>query len=539
SLMPEAMHMIMWVMSDRALPRSYRMMEGFGVHTFRFVNESGRSSFVKFHWKPLQGLHSVVWDEAQKISGKDPDFHRRDLWDAIAGGDFPEWELGVQIVPEADEHKFDFDLLDSTKIIPEELVPVRRIGRLTLNRNPDNFFAETEQVAFHLGHVVPGIDFTDDPLLQGRLFSYVDTQLKRLGGPNFHEIPINRSIAPIHNHQRDGHMRQQINEGRVSYEPNTLGGGCPFQAGAKNGGFVTYPGSFEGVKQRGPRSEKFYDHFSQALLFWNSQSAPEKAHIVQALQFELGKVAVVAVRERMVGLLGQVDTDLALQVAAGLGMKKIPKISGPLNLSFPADANPKAYQPRPVNREVGASAAVSILQSPNQPAEPSIRTRKVAILAAEGSDGEAINRIRKALTAEGAMAHLVGRHVGPFRTTAGEMVAEFSILTISSVLFDAVYVAGGQAGVDALKYEGPAIEFVQDAFKHYKAIAASGAGAELLDVAGITAAKPHPEGGPDVDPAAGVVTGTDKQVGRVATELIAAIGKHRHWERGLKPPIPG
>jgi len=539
SLMPESMHMIMWVMSDRAIPRSYRMMEGFGVHTFRLVNERNQSRFVKFHWKPLLGIHSVVWDEALKISGKDPDFHRRDLWDAIASGEFPEWELGVQIVEEADEHKFDFDLLDSTKLIPEELVPVRRIGRLTLNRNPDNFFAETEQVAFHLGHVVPGIDFSDDPLLQGRLFSYVDTQLKRLGGPNFHEIPINRSIAPVHNHQRDGHMRQQINEGRVSYEPNTLGGGCPFQAGAKDGGFTTYPGSFEGVKQRGPRSEKFYDHFSQALLFWNSQSAPEQEHIVQALQFELGKVEALPVRERMVGMLSQVDTGLAQRVAAGLGMKKLPKISGPLNLGFPADANPRTYQPKPVNRDVGSSAAVSILLSPNQPAEPSIRTRKVAILAAEGSDGEAINRMKKALTAQGAMVNLVGRHVGPFSTTAGEMTAEHSILTTSSVLFDAVYVAGGQAGVDALKYEAPAIEFLQDAFKHYKAIAATGAGTALLDAAGITAAKPHPEGGPDADPAAGVVTGTDKQGSSVATGFIAAIAKHRHWERGLKPPIPG
>src|SRR5512132_2300426 len=271
SLMPESMHMIMWVMSDRAIPRSYRMMEGFGVHTFRFVNDRGQSRFVKFHWKPVLGLHQGVWDEAQKISGKDPDFHRRDLWDAIAGGDFPEWELGVQIVEEKDEHKFDFDLLDATKLIPEELVPVQPIGKLTLDRNPDNFFAETEQVAFHVGHLVPGIDVTEDPLMQGRLFSYLDTQLIRLGGPNFNEIPINRPIAPVHTLQRDGHMRQEINQGRVAYEPNSLGRGCPFQSAMKDGGFRSAPRAVEGAKVRSARGEKFFDHFTQARMFFISQ----------------------------------------------------------------------------------------------------------------------------------------------------------------------------------------------------------------------------------------------------------------------------
>src|SRR5690554_2440394 len=240
SLMPESMHVIMWVLSGRGVPRSYRMMEGFGVHSFKWINSEGKVSFVKYHWKPKLGTHGILWDEAQKISGLDPDFHRRDLWDAIESGNYPEWELGVQIVAEEDEHKFDFDLLDPTKIIPEALVPVKIIGKMTLNRNPDNFFAETEQVAFHPGHIVPGIDFTNDPLLQGRLFSYIDTQLKRLGGPNFHEIPINRPIAPMHNNQRDGHMRQQINKGRTSYEPNSLGGGCPFQAKMTEGGFTSH-----------------------------------------------------------------------------------------------------------------------------------------------------------------------------------------------------------------------------------------------------------------------------------------------------------
>jgi catalase len=534
SLTPESMHMIMWVMSDRAIPRSYRMMEGFGVHTFRLVNERGQSRFVKFHWKPLLGVHSVVWDEAQKISGKDPDFHRRDLWDNIASGNFPEWELGVQIVEEKDEHAFDFDLLDATKIIPEELVPVQRIGKLTLNRNPDNFFAETEQVAFHLGNIVPGIDFTNDPLLQGRLFSYLDTQLIRLGGPNFHEIPINRPIALVHNGQRDGFMRQTINTGRVSYEPNTLGRGCPFQAGAANGGFASFAEKLDGPKTRGRRSDKFFDHFTQALLFWRSQSDPEKQHIVDALQFELGKVTVPAVRERMVAMLNQVDGELAQRVAAGLGLKKIPKVEGFMNLSFPADANPRDYQPKKVNRDVAPSPALSMANTPKD----SIKTRQVAILIAEGSDGNGIARMEKALNAQGATTHLVGRHVGPIQTTDGELIAEHSVVTASSVLFDAVYIPGGAAGVEALASEPQAIEFVVDAFKHYKAIAATGAATQLLAAAGISGARPHPEAGPDADPRDGVITGGDKEVAKVATAFIAVIAQHRAWTRGLKPPIP-
>src|SRR5688572_3720506 len=344
SLMPESMHMIMWVMSDRAIPRSFRMMEGFGVHTFRFINDRSKSRFVKFHWKPLLGIHSVVWDEAQKISGKDPDFHRRDLWESIENGDFPEWELGVQIVEEKDEHNFEFDLLDPTKIIPEEIVPVRRIGRLTLNRNPDNFFAETEQVAFHVGHIVPGIDFTNDPLMQGRLFSYTDTQLLRLGGPNFHEIPINRSVAAVHNNQRDGFMRQTINRGQTSYEPNSLKGGCPFQAGADMSGFTSFAEKLTGPKVRA-RGEKFFDHFSQARLFYQSQTAIEKDHIVSAFRFELGKVEVPDIRERMVTILNEIDSQLAERVASGLGLA-VKKPVKPLNQSVPADGDIAEFQPR-------------------------------------------------------------------------------------------------------------------------------------------------------------------------------------------------
>src|SRR5450432_2116333 len=313
------MQMLMWVMSDRAIPRSYRMIEGFGIHTFRLINAAGKSRFVKFHWKPLLGMHSVCWDEALKINGCDPDFHRRDLWDTIANGGVAEWEFGVQIVPEEDEHKFDFDLLDATKLIPESMVPVRIIGKMTLNRNPDNYFAETEQVAFHPGHLVPGIDFSNDPLLQGRLFSYTDTQLSRLGSSNFHEIPINRPIATVDNNQRDGHMRQTIVKGRVNYEPNSLGRGCPMQRPWELGGFVSHPEQMEGKKMR-VRSETFADHFSQAALFWRSQAPWEQDHIVSAFCFELAKVEVAAVRERMVSTLTQVDGVLAQRVADGLGM---------------------------------------------------------------------------------------------------------------------------------------------------------------------------------------------------------------------------
>ncbi len=536
SLMPESTHMIMWVMSDRAIPRSYRMMEGFGVHTFRFVNEKGKARFVKFHWKPLLGVHSVVWDEAKKISGNDPDFHRRDLWEAIEGGDFPEWEFGVQIVEEKDEHKFDFDLLDPTKLIPEELVPVRRIGKLTLNRNPDNFFAETEQVAFHAGHVVPGIDFTNDPLLQGRLFSYTDTQLIRLGGPNFHEIPINRPINPVHNHQRDGHMRQQINRGRVSYEPNSLGGGCPMQAGADMGGFTSYAEKIDGKKVR-ERSASFFDHFSQATLFYNSQSQPEQDHIVNALRFELGKVETPAIRERMVYTLSQVDRTLAERVAEGLGMKVPARIAGPLNMSVPADANPRGFQPKRVEREAGSSPALSMANTPKD----SIKTRKVAVLAADGFDGAALAAVKKALTAAGAQAKIVAPRLGTLRGARGEEVKiDFSFLTAASVLFDAVYVPGGDKSAEALKEEPDAIHFVNEAYKHCKAIAATGAGVDFLRASsiGVTKGSKAAAGGGKVVSDEGVVTGDDAQAGKAAAAFIKAIAQHRHWSREAKDRVP-
>ncbi|HEU4503017.1 MAG TPA: catalase [Nitrospira sp.] len=534
SLMPESLHMIMWVMSDRAIPRSYRMMEGFGVHTFRFVNEKGKSRFVKFHWKPVLGVHSVVWDEAQKISGLDPDFHRRDLWEAIENGDFPEWEFGVQIVEEKDEQKFDFDLLDATKLIPEELVPVRRIGKLTLNRNPENFFAETEQVAFHPGHVVSGIDFSNDPLLQGRLFSYTDTQLIRLGGPNFHEIPINRPIAPVHNNQRDGHMRQTINQGRVSYQPNSLGGGCPMQAQANVGGFVNYAEEIKGTKVRG-RSEKFFDHFSQAKLFYNSQSAPEKAHIVQALQFELGKVEVSAIRARMLGLLTQVDKTLAGLVAQGLGMT-IAKLEGPMNMSVPADGHIKDFQPVHANGSLERSPALSMAS----PAKSGIATRKVAVLAADGFDDADLSNIKKAVTAAGGQVRIIGPRLGSLKGAKGtELPVDFSFLTAGSVLFDAVYVPGGESSVASLMKIGKALHFLTEAYTHCKTIAATGGGAALVTAALLgpdEMVKPQPERTPlDADP--GIIL-YGASTAPMAAQFITAIGKHRHWEREAKGQVP-
>jgi catalase len=542
SLMPESMHMIMWLMSDRAIPRSFRMMEGFGVHTFRFVNEAGKSRFVKFHWKPLLGLHSVVWDEAQKISGVDPDFHRRDLWESIENGDFPEWELGVQLVEEENEQTFDFDLLDATKIIPEELVPVKRIGKLTLNRNPDNFFAETEQVAFHPGHLVPGIDFSNDPLLQGRLFSYTDTQLIRLGGPNFHEIPINRPVAPLHNNQRDGHMRQTINQGRVSYHPNSLGGGCPMQAKADMGGFVSYAEAAEGRKVRA-RSEKFFDHFSQAALFWNSQSHPEKAHIVQALRFELGKVEVPAIQERMLALLSQVDQTLAGLVAQGLGLPVPKKFDGPMNMSVPADGNAKQFQPKRRSPSLERSPALSMMSR----GAPGIATRKVAILAADGVDEAAVAGMKKALAAAGAQAKVVAPRLGILSgAKGGQLPIDFSLLTAASVLFDAVYVPGGEQSVEILKGDAKALLFVNEAYLHCKTIAATDAGVELLLAGHLgqdKTARSHAEGVRQSESKLlitdeGVITGRGAQMSQVAAKFIRAMALHRHWDRELKDQVP-
>lgn len=531
SVMPESTHMIMWLMSDRAIPRSYRMMEGFGVHTFRFINKNGEANFVKFHWKPLLGVHAVAWDEAQNISGKDPDFHRRDLWEAIESGAFPEWELGVQIVAEKDEFKFGIDLLDPTKIIPEEQVPVQRIGKMTLNRNPDNFFAETEQVAFHVGNVVPGIDFTNDPLLQGRLFSYTDTQLIRLGGPNFHEIPINRPIVPIHNNQRDGFMRQTINRGKVSYGPNSLGNNDPQQVKEADGGFTSYEERIDAKKVRN-RSKSFFDHFSQARLFFYSQSEPEKNHMIDAFSFELGKVKTVAIRERMIGILSLVDKGLAAAVAFQLGLKVPVALEQPVNLSIPADGNPDDYQPEQVDGELNKSEALSMENT----VKDSIITRKIAILAADGVDAESLLAVKDSIVAAGGVVHIIAPKLGAIVASDDTPVAvDESFLTAASVLYDAVYVPGGTNSVATLEAEANAVHFLNEAFKHCKAIAADNQAIQVLEATYFYKKLPEDYSEESVL-VEGVVMGENGAA--LAPLFVKAIAQHRFWNREKPRLVP-
>ncbi|MEO6051129.1 MAG: catalase, partial [Pyrinomonadaceae bacterium] len=474
-----------------------------------------KSCFVKFHWKPLLGVHSVAWDEATRISGKDPDFHRRDLSEAIDSGAFPEWEFGVQIVKEEDEHKFEFDLLDPTKLIPEELVPVQRIGKMVLNRNPDNFFAETEQVAFHPGHIVSGIDFTNDPLLQGRLFSYTDTQLSRLGSPNFHEIPINRSIAPVHNNQRDAHMRMTIDKGKAAYEPNTVGGGCPFQAMMSDGGFHSHEERIDAKKVRA-RSNSFHDHFSQATLFYNSQSEAEKTHIVNAFSFELGKLEADAIRVRMVGNLTQVDASLAKRISAKLGID-VPKPAAMMNQSFGADTNPKSVQPVKAKSSIERSAALSMANT----VKDTIKTRRIAILAGDGVDGKALGATKNSLENAGAVTKIIAPKLGPIKTAGGDPVkADEAFFLATSVVYDAVFVAGG----NSLATDADAIHFVNEAYKHCKAIAAASGGADFLKKTFVDASSE------------GVITGGD--VKSLIANFVDAVAQHRFWSREEKAKVP-
>ena len=511
SLMPESTHMLMWIMSDRAIPRSYRMMQGFGVHSFRFVNAQGESRFVKFHWEPLAGTHSLAWDEAVKISGADPDFHRRDLWEAIEAGAYPEWELGVQVFTEKDAERFSFDVLDATKIIPEELIPVKPIGRLVLNRNPDNFFAETEQVAFCTAHIVPGLDFSNDPLLAGRIHSYVDTQLTRLGGPNFHEIPINAPVAQAHNNQRDGFHRQAINRGRVAYEPNSLAGGCPFQAGTQ--GFMSFPEPTEEHKVRG-KPEKFAEHYNQATLFYNSQSDVEKQHIIRAFRFELTKVQVTAIRERMVAGLRNVDEGLAAAVADGLGMELPPPL-------------PKALDRAP-KPEVRKSPALSLLA---RPGEEGIKTRRVAIIVADGVNGQSALDMHEALAAEGAVPRFVGIKLGRAKSASGDPIeVEVSMETAPPVVWDAMIIPDGEAAVSTLASSGHALEFLKDQYRHCKPILLMGDASRLLDEVGIPKALPSG----DADP--GLLQFGGDATDRAVPAFIDALAKHRHFERETDPP---
>lgn len=486
----ESAHMIMWHMSDRTIPRSFRMMEGFGVHTFRFVNEEGIAHFVKFHWKPKLGVHSLVWDEAQKINGKDPDFHRRDLYEAIEKGDFVEFELGVQIIEEKDEFMFDFDILDPTKIWPEERVPVKIIGKMTLNRNVDNVFAETEQVAFHPGNVVPGIDFTNDPLLQGRLFSYTDTQLIRLGGPNFHELPINRPVCPFHNNQRDGYSRQTINVGQVSYHNNSLADNTPSVSSEAEGGYVHYQEKVEGRKIQA-RSESFADHFSQAKLFWNSMSIPEKKHIVDAFSFEVGKVKSMSVRQQVVDMFANVDVGLATAVAEAVGAEF-----------------PKNVEESPV---MESSPALSQLMTAKLP-----DTRRVAILIGNGFDGEEVESVVSSCLKAGMSVDLVGEKFG-VQYGKNDLAVEIdeTFLTVHPTLYDALYVVGG--GADNMKkFTMDIVDFVNEAYKHYKTIGIASTGKVFFEAS-------------DADAGPGIIM--NEGTGVFADNFINAVAAHRHWNR--------
>ncbi|MGA0600286.1 catalase [Caulobacter sp. KR2-114] len=482
SLTPESLHMVMWIMSDRAIPRSLRMMEGFGVHTFRLVDAEGRSTFVKFHWRPKLGMQSVVWDEAVKINGADPDFHRRDLWNAIEAGDFPEWEFCLQTFTQDEADGFDFDVLDATKLVPEELAPLRVVGRMVLDRNPANFFAETEQVAYCTANVVPGIDFTNDPLLQGRLFSYLDTQLKRLGGPNFHQIPINQPKCPFHNLQRDGHMRMDVPVGQVNYEPSSLG---PDVARASaDFGYRTFPAPEAGEQLR-IRPESFADHYSQARLFFLSQTEPEQGHIVAALIFELSKCFLPRVREAVLARLAAVDDRLAARVAAGLGLAEP---------QSPPKGARRAAEPAP-------SPMLSILAK----AQPTLQGRKVGALVTDGTDGALVAALKTALAAAGASLELVAPTIAGVVTADGKrLAADHRLDGGPSVLFDAVALLPSPEGGFELATEAAAVNFVRDAFAHLKVIAYLPAAEPLFVKGGLSGVGPGSDPGLIVLPARSV-----------------------------------
>ena len=503
SLTPESFHMIMWAMSDRAIPRSYRMMEGFGVHTFRLVDGKGRSTFVKFHWRPKLGAQSVVWDEAVKISGADPDFHRRDLWETIDGGDIVEFELGLQLFSEEQANAFGFDVLDPTKLVPEEIVPLKMVGRLVLDRNPDNFFAETEQVAFCVANIVPGIDFTNDPLLQGRLFSYLDTQLKRLGGPNFHQIPINAPKCPFANLQRDGHMQMLVPKGRVNYEPNSLDPAGPRETPAR--GFVSFPTEEAGAKLR-IRPESFADHYSQARLFFRSQTKPEQDHIVAALIFELSKVQTLAVRERVVSRLMNIDKSLATRVSDGIGLSGM--------IAAKAAIAPQDMKPSP---------ALSILQK----AKPSLEGRCFGLLLGDGADAALVGALRKSARDAGVKTKIIAEKIGGVALSDGKVQpADFRIDGGPSCLFDAVAIVASDEAAKKLAGIAAAQDFVRDAFGHLKIIAATANTADLFAKAGLG----------DKDRDEGCMTLAKRAD---ADAFVAAAAKGRIWQREAKVrPLP-
>lgn len=511
SLTPETLHNQIWVMSDRGIPRSLRMMEGFGIHTYRLINEHGEAHFVKFHWKPVLGVHSVTWDEAVKISGADSDFHRRDLWDAIESGQFPEWELGFQIVPEADEHKYDFDLLDATKLIPEEMVPVTIVGKMTLNRNPENFFAETEQVAFLPGNIVPGIDFSNDPLLQGRLFSYRDTQLSRLGTPNFHQIPINKPVVEVHNNQRDGHMQMSIPKGQTAYFPNTLGGGCPHLSKIADGAFESYAEKIDSIKIR-TRSESFIDFFSQPALFYRSLKPWEQQHVMEAYSFELGKCSHKHIQERMLWMVNEINENLAAKVAKNLGLKVPETIVQPINQAIAPDCNVEDFQPGKAKNYLDKSPALSQDKSKFD----TIATRQIAFLMADGFSMKDFDSMKKTLEGKHAVVKIIAPHGGTITCDTGmDNKVDAAISTTESVLFDAIYIPGGQKSVDALKGEKKYVKFINEALKHCKAIAADNEAEDLLNKTFVS----------DFKDDKAILINQDSQ------KFVDAIAQHRNWDR--------
>ncbi len=505
SLQPETMHNVIWAMSDRGIPRSYRTMEGFGIHTFRLINAEGKATFVRFHWKPVAGKASLLWDESQKLTGRDPDFHRRDLWEAIEAGDFPEYELGLQLIPEEDEFKFDFDILDATKLIPEALVPVEIVGKMVLNRNPDNFFAETEQVAFHPGHIVPGLDFSNDPLLQGRLFSYTDTQISRLGGPNFHEIPINRPTCPYHNFQRQGMHRQDIDTNPANYEPNSINDNWPRETppAAKGGGFESYQERIEGHKVR-ERSPSFGEYYAQPRLFWLSQTEVEQQHIIGAYSFELSKVGRAYIRERVVDHLARIDTKLAQGVADNLGIAL-------------TDEQRNIQPPAPVNG-LTKDDSLSLYAVP----DGEIKGRQVALLLSDGVKADGVLAILQALKAEGVHAKLLAPHMGQVRADDGSVLPiDATFAGLPSLTFDAVIVPDGN--IDALLLSGDARYFLLEAYKHLKVIGLVGDARRFKAQFGLG----------DGDQEEGIVQG-DSAESALTSEFTQAMKAHRVWSRSQK-----
>ncbi len=505
SLSPEIAHMLLWHTSDRALPRSYRTMQGFGVHTFRLINDQGEAVFCKFHWQPAAGTHSLVWDEAQRICGADPDFHRRDLWDAIESGEYPEWELALQVFTAEQADGFEFDVLDPTKLVPEEQVPLKVVGKMVLDRNPDNFFAETEQVAFCTAHIIPGIDFSNDPLLQGRIHSYLDTQISRLGGANFHELPINAPVAPVHNNQRDGMHRQALNRGRVAYEPNSLGGGCPFQTGVA--GFTSFPEPIHADKIRG-KAEKFADHYSQARLFWKSQTEAEQNHIINAFRFELGHVQTQAVQERVVAMLVNINPRLASAVAQGLGFAL------PQALPLATSASIADYPPSPA------------LSLHHLPGKTGIRTRKVAIVLGEDADQQQLEEVLNALHEKGAVTQAIASRPRPGHDTPTTATV---LSATSPVLYDGMIVIAGEAGANQLSTDPLAREFAQLQHRHGKPLLALGAGNALFQAASLSATLP--DGGRDN----ALLTAPEDQTSDLLTQFMSVLAIGRISGRETPP----